>query len=122
VHLREETARGESPPVCCEESVFSSDGRGSNDFPVRRKVNFQKYEPGDHALLAANLPYLLPIGNMFSHVVYPFVFGALDQERMEGALLRHAGDRNKENPVHGATNEQAQALFVVVWQGCRGHC
>ncbi|XP_073358327.1 uncharacterized protein [Aegilops tauschii subsp. strangulata] len=34
------------------------------------------------------------------------LFGALDQEHMEGALLHHAGDRNKENPVHGATNEQ----------------
>ena len=34
------------------------------------------------------------------------LFGALDQEHMEGALLHRAGNRNKENPVHGATNEQ----------------
>ncbi|XBH83369.1 hypothetical protein VPH35_071799 [Triticum aestivum] len=39
-------------------SVFSSDGRGSNVFPVRMKINFQKYEP---ARWQAPLPSQSPV-------------------------------------------------------------
>ena len=73
--------------------------RGSNDFPVKRKVNFQKCE---------TMICLQQISLICSLLGIFFLFGALDQEHMEGALLHRAVDRNRENPVHGATNEQGK--------------
>ena len=62
--------------------------------------------------------YLQQISLICSLLGIFFLFGALDQEHMEGALLHRAGDRNKENPFHGATNEQGKHELSVAYKFC----
>uniref|UniRef100_M8BR79 Uncharacterized protein n=1 Tax=Aegilops tauschii TaxID=37682 RepID=M8BR79_AEGTA len=79
------------------------------------KLDFSyKYRRTEGALL--KMPVASAQGSLFDRIpgkqeglllrFKGLLFGALDQEHMEGALLHRAGNRNKENPVHGATNEQ----------------